>query len=206
MNMPRNVFVAVTVAQSWTNFYFSQWSRQQKNCETSLLPGNDLCNLCRNKNARDKLQEKLPSVWHFQFFSTEWRAVHYWRRFIFGGRGRESWWSFVQPNSSCPTLEFVCLLLCFFFNDPIPFPQELHFTSIYIFSFVNSGNCFLMSDILIFCHSLWSQSFPLTSLCNVPVKSKLQHLPSPPHPPSNPRAFEFLENWCSNSPPPPRAK
>ena len=34
MNMPRNVFVAVTVARSRTNFYFSQRLRQQKNCET----------------------------------------------------------------------------------------------------------------------------------------------------------------------------
>ena len=32
---------------------------------------------------------------------------------------------------------------------------------------------------------------------NVPVKSKLQH---PPPPQATPRAFEFLENFCSNSP------
>ena len=39
MNMPRNVFVAVTVARSRTDFYFSQRSRQQKNCKTCSFQG-----------------------------------------------------------------------------------------------------------------------------------------------------------------------
>ena len=36
---------------------------------------------------------------------------------------------------------------------------------------------------------------PAAILMYVPVKSKLKHPP-----PGNPRAFEFLENFCSNSP------
>ena len=35
INMSRNVFVAVTVPRSRTDFYFLQWLQQQlKNCET----------------------------------------------------------------------------------------------------------------------------------------------------------------------------
>ena len=58
MNMSRNVFVAVTVARSKTDFYFSQRLRQQnKKLREMLILGhvtldNDTCNLYRNETAR----------------------------------------------------------------------------------------------------------------------------------------------------------
>ena len=57
MNMSSNVSVAVTVARSRTDFYFSQRLRQQKNLRDMFILGhvtlgNGSCNLCRNKIAR----------------------------------------------------------------------------------------------------------------------------------------------------------
>ena len=66
MNMSCNVFLAVTVARSRTNFYFSQRLRQQQNCETYSFQG--MLHLATVRatyvatKLRDKLQEKLPSV------------------------------------------------------------------------------------------------------------------------------------------------
>ena len=61
MNMPRNVFVAVTVARSRTNF--SQRLGQQKNCETCSFQGMlhwaTICATCVATKLRDKLQEKI---------------------------------------------------------------------------------------------------------------------------------------------------
>ena len=56
-SLSRDIFVVVTVERSRTDFYFSQLLRQHKNCETCSLQGmlhrgNDSCNLCRNKIAR----------------------------------------------------------------------------------------------------------------------------------------------------------
>ena len=66
MNMSRNVFVAVTVARSRTNFYFSQRLRQQQNWETCSFQGMlhyaTIHATCVATKLRDKLQEKLPSV------------------------------------------------------------------------------------------------------------------------------------------------
>ena len=61
------------------------------------------------------------------------------------------------------------------------------------------------SIVIMLCHFMYDYTMPILSLTwplliilyYVPVKSKLQH-PSP----GNPRAFEFLENYCSNSPSP----
>ena len=66
MNMSRNVFVAVTVARSRTNFYFSQRLRQQKNWETCSFQGMlhqaTIHATCVATKLRDKLQEKFASV------------------------------------------------------------------------------------------------------------------------------------------------
>ena len=67
MNMSRSVFVAVTVARSRPNFYFSQRLRQQqKNWETCSFKGMlhkaTIRATCVATKLRDKLQEKLPSV------------------------------------------------------------------------------------------------------------------------------------------------
>ena len=68
MNMSRNVFVAVTVAQSRTEFYFSQRLRQQQKLRDMLISGhvtlgNNSCNfICVATKLQNKLQEKLPSV------------------------------------------------------------------------------------------------------------------------------------------------
>ena len=56
LKMPRNVFVAVTVARSRTDFYFSQRLRKKKLRDVfvsgHVTLDNDSCNLCRNKIAR----------------------------------------------------------------------------------------------------------------------------------------------------------
>ena len=51
-----------------------------------------------------------------------------------------------------------------------------------------------------FFESFDMHSFSLLLTAYLPVKSKLQH----PPPPGNPRAFEFLEKFCSNPPSPGR--
>ena len=64
MNMSRNVFVAVTVARSRTEF--SQRLRQQRNRETCSFQGMlhwaTIRATCVATKLGDKLQEKLPSV------------------------------------------------------------------------------------------------------------------------------------------------
>ena len=66
MNMPRNVFVAATVARSRTDFHFLQRLRQQQNCETcsfrGMLQWATIRATCVTTKLRDKLQEKFPSV------------------------------------------------------------------------------------------------------------------------------------------------
>ena len=66
MNVSRNVFVAVTVARSRTNFYFSQRLREQKQCETCSFQGMlhlaTIRATCVATKLREKLQEKLPST------------------------------------------------------------------------------------------------------------------------------------------------
>ena len=71
-NMPwnehvsHNVFVAVTVARSRTDFCFSQRLQLQKNCETysfqSMLHLTTIHTTCVATKLQDKLQEKNPSV------------------------------------------------------------------------------------------------------------------------------------------------
>ena len=68
MNMSRSVFVAVTVARSRPNFYFSQRLRQQKtigrhvHLSRGMLHKATIRATCVATKLRDKLQEKLPSV------------------------------------------------------------------------------------------------------------------------------------------------
>ena len=66
LKMSRNIFVAVIVARSRTDFYFSQRLRQQKNCETcsfqSMLHLATIRATFLVTRLLDKLQEKLPSV------------------------------------------------------------------------------------------------------------------------------------------------
>ena len=57
INVSRNVFVAVTGARNRTDFYLWQRLRQQNKVRDMFFSGhvtlgNDSCNLCRNKTAR----------------------------------------------------------------------------------------------------------------------------------------------------------
>ena len=75
---PRNVFVAITIARSRTDFYFSQPECGNNNKNSMFVAGrvtlgNNSCNSCRNKFARQVARKLAKCNSAFNSFTIEFR-------------------------------------------------------------------------------------------------------------------------------------